>query len=183
MFITITKGFTLSLQQVMPDETAWLLACANLCRLGCLAVLFYVLNDFILRALGADYNKDNSEVKQLKAELVECYKQQELLSSLLIQVYETQQALNEQKPASYVDTNEIPFFQSYDIRDTRKQFYCPQSVWFLGFDGGLSEIPKDTPSSENCYFTDIGDSSVSEYPNSDSDGDFGDAYFETVVCL
>ncbi|KAG5363063.1 hypothetical protein CJU89_2215 [Yarrowia sp. B02] len=170
-------------------NTAWALAGIQACQLVCLTILLLIFNDFIMRALGKDFNKEDSlEVIRLKNELVKCYEQQQLLSSLLVQVCDTQHSVSQTKAPdppqakdqAYIAEDQLPFFRNYNPRDTRKHLYYPQSVWFCGFDEyfGISfrdDISAETEASlkDEIYVfdqsQDFSSSASSVYPNSDDD--------------
>ncbi|AOW07857.1 uncharacterized protein YALI1_F36781g [Yarrowia lipolytica] len=180
----------------LSQHDTWSLGLLKACQLVCLATLFLVLNDFIMRALGKDHNKtDGWELNHLKRQLWISYEHQCLLSSQLVQVCDIQQDASRKAQSTqakyevYIDQNQIPFFRSYNWRDTRKQLYCPQNVWFCGgFDGTFTKVSttredehiddyaiSSKEHSNEEYFT---SNDISGYEHQDASND-RDAYFQT----
>lgn len=148
------------------QHNVWALGCIKACQLSCLMVLLLILNDFIKRALGKDYNKaDGLEVRHLKYKLLNSYKKQDLIRSLLVEVCSVQTTVlqrqlsppTENKHNAYLDQHQIPFFRSYDWRDTRKQLYYPQNVWFYGcekpFAAGTGTSSTASTEEDEQYFS------------------------------
>ena len=125
---------------------AWALWCTNAVQQVCWAVLFLIFNDFIMRALGNDYNKpDSLELRQTKYELLAIYKMQDDLSSQIIEACDVQIAALQKNPSQknpseptqntpngFVHFEALPSFRSHDGRDTHKHLYRPQNFWFYG---------------------------------------------------
>lgn len=120
------------------QHNAWTLGCIKACQVLCLIILLLIFNVFIKRALGKDYNRpDSLELRQQRYKVLNGYKKLDDFRSLLIDVRTALFHRNlcpptQSRHKAYINPQEIPFFRSYDWRDTRKQLYCPQNVWFIG---------------------------------------------------